>query len=92
VTCSIVFTKKARKQIDKLDPKQKQIIKAWIRDNLQDCKNPRRVANSDVLKGVAGGWRYRVGKYRLLTVIKDSEITVEVFRVGHRKSVYERLS
>ncbi len=37
-----------------------------------------------------GYWSYRVGIYRILYVIRDREIIVEVLRIQHRKEVYEK--
>jgi mRNA interferase RelE/StbE len=36
---------------------------------------------------VRGGWRLRLGDYRILYVIDDKARTVAVYRVGHRKDV-----
>ena len=40
---------------------------------------------------LAGGenrYRVRQGRYRIVYSIKDSELIVEVVRVGHRKDIY----
>ena len=37
---------------------------------------------------VRGGWRVRIGDYRVLYTIADGARTVGVYRVGHRKDVY----
>lgn len=86
----VSYTKRAKKQIDKLDNRQYALIDKWIKNNLIDCQNPQKVPNSEILKSVPGGWRYRVGKYRILAVIRESEVCIEVFRVGHRKGVYRK--
>ena len=36
----------------------------------------------------SGEWRYRVGNYRILAHIKEDEIVIEVFAVGHRREIY----
>jgi mRNA interferase RelE/StbE len=33
-------------------------------------------------------WRYRVGDYRVVCDIQDSELVVLVLQVGHRSEVY----
>lgn len=44
-----------------------------------------------MLKGdLKGYWSYRVGIYRIIYNIKQEEIIVEVFRIQHRKEVYEK--
>jgi mRNA interferase RelE/StbE len=35
-------------------------------------------------------WRIRVGEYRVLYEIRDTELIVVVIRVGHRREVYRR--
>lgn len=34
-------------------------------------------------------WRYRVGKYRIITEINDEDITIIVINIGHRSDVYK---
>ncbi len=40
------------------------------------------------LKGALEGWRIRVGDYRIVYLIDDSDQTVTVVRVRHRRDVY----
>jgi mRNA interferase RelE/StbE len=40
------------------------------------------------LTGPLEGWRIRVGDYRILYQIDDSEQTVTIVRVRHRRDVY----
>ena len=35
------------------------------------------------------GWRIRVGRYRVIYEVDDSEQTITVLQVGHRRDVYE---
>lgn len=35
-------------------------------------------------------WRIRIGDYRVLYDILDSELTVSVVRAAHRREVYDR--
>jgi mRNA interferase RelE/StbE len=39
---------------------------------------------------ISGQDKYRVrqGRYRILSVIEDQDLTVQVVKVGHRKDVY----
>lgn len=83
----VVFTDRARKQLKKLDRPTYSLIDAWIRKNLQDCENPRRLGKA--LSGdKSGQWRYRIGNYRIICQINDKEITVLVLEVGHRRNIY----
>ena len=43
------------------------------------------------LKGeLKGYWSFRVGMYRIIYIIENREIVVEVLRIQHRKEVYEK--
>ena len=37
-----------------------------------------------------GQWRYRIGDYRLICLIKDNELIILAMTVGHRRDIYER--
>ena len=84
----VEYTKKALKQLKKLDRFDVKLIVSWIGKNIEGCKDPR--AHGKGLTGNhSGEWRYRVGNYRVLCMIKDDKIVVEVFSVGHRSEVYK---
>ena len=40
------------------------------------------------ITGVAGLWRIRSGKYRIVYQVREKELVVLVVKVGHRKDVY----
>ncbi|MDR7420652.1 MAG: type II toxin-antitoxin system RelE/ParE family toxin [Armatimonadota bacterium] len=40
------------------------------------------------LAGSASRWRMRVGDYRILFEVRDSDQTVLVLRIAHRRDVY----
>ena len=82
------FADTADVQFAKLDKSiQKRIIK-YLDERLTNCENPRLWGKQ--LTGSHGEkWRYRVGDYRILCVIKDSIVTIEVVSIGHRKEVYK---
>ena len=88
---SVIWTKRAIKQLLKLPKKQQILIYKWVSDNLEGCKNPNEVKDCKKLEGTKTGWRFRVGTYRLLTTIKDDKLTIEVVRVGHRQDVYANM-
>ena len=78
---------KAVNQIRKLDPATRNLIKTWIEKNLLNTDNPRQHG-----KGLTGTlsqyWRYRVGDYRILAEINDTEIVIIIVEVGHRREIY----
>ena len=85
---TLEFTKQAKKQLEQLDTKQKAILKAWLKENLEACENPRIVKDSKKIESVEDGWRWRIGSYRVLGVIRDNTITIVVFKIGHRRDIY----
>lgn len=84
----VVFTESAKKQLEKLDKPTAALVVGWITKNLVGCEDPRRIGKP--LKGsLSGAWRYRIGDYRIITNISESEVLITVVRVGHRKDIYE---
>ncbi len=87
----IEFTKRAEKQLAKLNTKTQQLIANFVDNTLNGCSNPRALPNAKKLQGVKDGWRWRVGVYRILGIIDDDRIIIEIFRIGHRRDVYQKL-
>jgi mRNA interferase RelE/StbE len=78
---------KARKQLGKLDKVQAKLIANWIDRHLEGCSNPRDWGQT--LSGnLKGYWRYRVGSYRLMALIKDNIVTIVIIDIDHRSRVY----
>jgi mRNA interferase RelE/StbE len=81
----IVFTKKADRQIKKLDPD----IEKQIRNAINGLTSNPRPQSSKRLKGEYKGlWRMRSGNYRIIYEIKEQKLLITVIRVGHRKNIY----
>ena len=85
---SIEFTATAEKQLLKLDKPWQALIVDYLEDEVAQLADPR-------LKGKAlvgdkkGLWRYRVGDYRILCQLLDSELVIVAVTIGHRKDVYK---
>ena len=84
----VVFSKKAKKQLKKLDKHISALILGWLEKNIQGCENPR-VHGKGLVENKSGQWRYRVGDYRIICEIKDSEVLILVLSIGHRREIYE---
>jgi mRNA interferase RelE/StbE len=53
-------------------------------------QDPRHYANIKQLKGtLAGCYRYRIGDYRVIYRINDSQQAVIVVKIAHRSEAYE---
>jgi mRNA interferase RelE/StbE len=83
----IETTSRFDKEFKKLDNYTQRMIKSWICKNLIDCENPRQHG-----KGLTGNkngqWRYRIGDYRLICLIEDSELVILALSIGHRREIY----
>ena len=79
-----VFTRRAAKDISKLEPE----IKEKIGDALKRySKDPLNYARKMVDPSI-GSYRFRIGDYRVIFDIECNEIIV--LRVGHRREIYRR--
>ena len=80
----VEMSKRAVKQLGKIGKPASSIIVAWLKKNVDGCENPR--AHGKALVGNrAGFWRYRVGDYRVICELRDSELVVLAVEVGHRR-------
>ena len=84
----VEYTSAALEQLKKMDRFDARLIVSWIDKNLEGCEDPR-VHGKGLTANHAGEWRYRVGSYRILCVIQDDRLVIEVFSVGLRSTVYE---
>ncbi|MBV3435338.1 type II toxin-antitoxin system RelE/ParE family toxin [Bifidobacterium adolescentis] len=46
-------------------------------------------ARKELTANRSGQWRYRIGDYRVLCLLRDEVVTVEVFRIRHRSEAYK---
>ena len=86
---SVETTARFDKEFKKLDRYTQKMIKAWIEKNLVDCENPRAQGKA-LTANRTGQWRYRIGDYRLICLIKDNELIILAMTVGHRRDINER--
>ncbi|RAX20232.1 MULTISPECIES: type II toxin-antitoxin system RelE/ParE family toxin [unclassified Actinomyces] len=83
----VELTMRARKQLKKMDRFDARILATWIKNNLDGCADPRAFGKG-LTTNRSGEWRYRVGSYRILALIHDDIVTIEVFSIGRRDKVY----
>ncbi|OFP28810.1 type II toxin-antitoxin system RelE/ParE family toxin [Corynebacterium sp. HMSC068G04] len=87
-TYRVELTARARKQLKKIDRFDAKILATWIKNNLDRCADPRAFGKG-LTANRSGEWRYRVGSYRILALIHDDIVLIEVFSIGRRDKVYE---
>ena len=88
MTYHVEFSRRALKDIKRLDKATAALILGWIRKNLEGCENPR-AHGKGLTANHSGEWRYRVGDYRLLAEIQDGKLVIIMLTVGHRSEVYK---
>lgn len=80
------YTKAAVKQLKKMDRFDAGLIVSWIGKNLEGCDDPR-LRGKGLTADRTGEWRYRVGDYRILCIIEDEKLVIEILSIGHRSEV-----
>jgi mRNA interferase RelE/StbE len=84
----VVLTNQALRQLKKLDKFTQSTLVQWLEKNLEGTNDPR-VHGKGLTANHAGDWRYRVGDYCILAHIDEDSVTIEIFMIGHRRSVYD---
>ena len=87
MTYQVRIREDAQKQLDKLaEPVRKRVVGSIIR--LQEDPRPRGVKK--IVDSVF--WRIRIGSFRVIYAIDDTELTIVIVRVSKRnESTYENL-
>ena len=80
---TVNISRNAKKAIDQLPPNEARRIYVAINNLANDPRPPgcKKLAGSPY-------WRIRVGNYRVIYEIDDTELTVTVLEVGHRSDIY----
>lgn len=78
----------AEKDLAKLDKQIAKRITSFLRERVATLIDPRSIGSA--LKGSDLGefWKYRVGDYRIISVIEDGALCILVVKIGNRKEVY----
>ncbi len=83
----LTTTAKFDKEYKKLDKYTQKLIKNWTKNNIENCENPKLYGKA--LQGNKKGlWRYRIGDYRMICIIKDNELIILTITIGHRREIY----
>lgn len=89
MTYKVLFSGRAKKQLEKLDKYTAALIIGWLEKNIENCTNPRQHGKG-LVGNKSGQWRYRIGDYRVICEIEDDKIIVLVLEIGHRKDKFEK--
>ena len=80
----LLYSETSRKQIRKLDPQIKPVVKSKLR-KLQE--NP--FSGKWLEKELSGYLSIQAKRLRVIYKIRDNDQAVEIHYVGHRKDIYE---
>ena len=83
----VKFSKNALKQLKKLDKSVSIKILKKLKE-IETLENPRDEGKA-LMNNLAGFWRYRVGRYRIICKIKDNELIILVVGVKNRSEAYD---
>jgi mRNA interferase RelE/StbE len=81
---AVVFARSARKELQNLDPQVARRILKQI-EALVTSPRPSGVVK---LEGAADLWRIRIGQWRVVYRVSDSDRLVDVIAVRHRSDAY----
>ena len=85
----VLWSKKAEKELSKIDKTQAKLLYSWVEKNLDDCINPRKFGRP-LTEEWQGFWRYDIGKYRIICDLQDESVIILVVKIGHRREVYRK--
>jgi mRNA-degrading endonuclease RelE of RelBE toxin-antitoxin system len=80
----LLYSATSRRQIRKLHPRIKPLVKSKI-EKLQG--NP--FAGKELEKELSGYLSMRAERFRVIYKISDNDQAIEIHYVGHRKDIYE---
>lgn len=83
----VEYSKKAQKQIRKLDKSIQRLLFAWV-DKYLDGTDPPRANGKGLTGNHANEWRYRIGDYRLICEIQEDKMVILALEFGHRNDIY----
>ncbi|MEL4073463.1 type II toxin-antitoxin system RelE/ParE family toxin [Ochrobactrum sp. GPK 3] len=84
----VKFERAAERELSKLDQQTTKRILVFLHGRVAMLDDPRSIG--EALKGSKLGefWKYRVGDYRIIASIEDSDVCILVVRIGNRREIY----
>src|SRR5260370_16255045 len=88
---TVEFDDRARRELRKLAVETQEMILRFLRERIAGASDPRQFGKP-LHKNLAGLWRYRVERYRLICRFEENRLVVLVLKVGPRREAYEDLT
>ena len=86
MTYRVDFTTAAARQVRKLP----RATRDRVLDAIEGLRDEPRPHGAKKLVGEDTAWRIRIGDYRVIYDVFDSDLTVVVVRATHRRDVYQQ--
>jgi mRNA interferase RelE/StbE len=86
---TINYSDSAQKKLKKLDKQVARRIVDFLDERIATLDDPRSTGKALTGSILGEYWRYRVGEYRIICGIQDSELCILVVELGNRKLVYK---
>jgi mRNA interferase RelE/StbE len=83
----ILFTREAKKNIDKLDPTVRKIVRNVIESLAGEPEKGKPLSQN-----LSGLRSLRTSDYRIIYRLRSGELLILVIAIGHRRDVYKRLA
>lgn len=80
---SILLTKRALKDLDKIDANSR----IRIAERLKELTADPFINSKKLTSSIIGTYRFRIGDFRVIFDIDDDKIVI--LRIGHRKDIYK---
>ncbi|XGU48421.1 type II toxin-antitoxin system RelE/ParE family toxin (plasmid) [Fusobacterium necrophorum subsp. funduliforme] len=84
---NLVLSDDVKKQLKKMDKYVALLLLKEMQKTLNNIENPRYIGKA-LTGNKKGLWRYRIGNYRVICDINDTNLIILALEVGHRKSIY----
>lgn len=84
----IEFTRHAERDIKQMDAQTARRILRFLHERIAPLDDPRAFGRALQTPRFGDCWRYRIGDYRVIAEIRDTELVIEVVRATHRSRVY----
>ena len=87
----VVLTNSAIKELEKIakaNAKFASMIRRFLGE-LAKAKRPKSLPNGEKMKGYDDRYRWRVGNYRVIGLIKDKELIIEIIKISTREGAYK---
>ena len=87
----VVLTNSAVKELEKIAKANAKFASAIRRFlvELAQTKQPKSLPNGEKMKGYDDRYRWRVGNYRVIGLIRNKKLIIEIIKISTREGAYK---